>query len=117
MPRGMHPNSQKALQENRAKGQFNSERAVRAQEKSAETKRVFKSLNADLREQCSDEVIDAINKRILDMAKHGNLRAYELVRDGLGEKPTERHEVTINDDSLREMNDFFKREDNQPAEK
>ena len=50
------------------------------------------------------------------MAKHGNLRAYELVRDGLGEKPTEKHEVTINDDSMREMDEFFKRADNEPAE-
>jgi hypothetical protein len=28
-----------------------------------------------------------MNDRIITMAEHGNLRAYELVRDGLGENP------------------------------
>ena len=113
MARGEHPNSRANL----AKGHpFNEETARKAQEKSAETKRVFKSLNQDLREQCDDGTIKAINERLLQMAKHGNLKAYELIRDGLGEKPTEKHEVTVNDDSMREMDEFFKRADNDPAE-
>lgn len=116
MPRGDNPNSRKALQENRHKGQFNAETAVKAQQKSAETKRAFKSLNQDLREQCDDATIKAINERLLQMAKHGNLKAYELLRDGLGEKPTEKHEVTVTDDSMREMDEFFKRTGNEPAE-
>lgn len=116
MPRGMHPNSQKALQENRAKGQFSGESAVRAQEKSVEAKRAYKSLNQDLREQCDDATIKAINERLLQMAKHGNLKAYELLRDGLGEKPTEKHEVTVTDDSMREMDEFFKRTGDEPSE-
>ena len=89
---------------------------MKAQEKRAEVKRAYRSLNADLREQCDEETLRAINDRLLQMAKHGNLRAYELVRDGLGEKPTEKHEVTINDDSMREMDEFFQRADNEPAE-
>lgn len=116
MPRGDNPNSRKALQENRHKGQFNAETAVKAQQKSAETKRAFKSLNQDLREQCDDATIKAINERLLQMAKHGNLKAYELLRDGLGEKPTEKHEVTVTDDSMREMDEFFKRTGNEPSE-
>ena len=116
MPRGMHPNSQKALQENRAKGQFDGETAVKARAKSQEAKTIYKSLNADLREQCTPERLAKINDRILQMAEHGNLRAYELIRDGLGEKPTEKHEVTINDDSMREMDEFFQRADNESAE-
>jgi len=113
MARGEHPNSRANL----AKGhQFNEETARKAQEKSAEVKRAYRSLNADLREQCDEETLRAINDRLLQMAKHGNLRAYELVRDGLGEKPTEKHEVTINDDSMREMDEFFQRADNEPAE-
>ena len=116
MPRGMNPNSQKALEENRHKGQFCGETAVKAQEKSAEKQRLNASLNANLREQATQDRIEKINKRILDMAEHGNLRAYELIRDGLGEKPTEKHEVTINDESMREMDEFFKRTDNVSAE-
>lgn len=116
MPRGMNPNSQKALEENRHKGQFNAETAVKAQEKSVEAKVAYKSLNQDLRERCTPERLAKINERLLQMAEHGNLRAYELARDGLGEKPTEKHEVTINDDSMREMDEFFQRADNEPAE-
>lgn len=113
MARGEHPNSRANL----AKGhQFNAETARKAQQKSAETKRAYKSLNADLREQCDDATIKAINERLLQMAKHGNLKAYELLRDGLGEKPTEKHEVTVTDDSMREMDEFFKRTGNEPAE-
>jgi len=90
--------------------------AVKAQEKSVEARATNKSLNADLRERCTPERIAKINERLLQMAEHGNLRAYELARDGLGEKPTEKHEVTINDDSMREMDEFFQRADNEPAE-
>lgn len=99
MPRGMHPNSQANL--NKAyggKGGFDTESARKAKQKSDEAKAVYKSLNADLREQCDDETIKALNKRVLDMAKHGNLKAYELIRDGLGEKPVDKHEVKLNED-------------------
>lgn len=92
MPRGQHPNSRANL----AKGhQFNEETARKAQQKSAEVKRAYRSLNEDLREQATPEVLADINKRLLQMAKHGNLKAYELLRDGLGEKPIERKEATI----------------------
>lgn len=117
MARGDNPNSRANL--NKAyggKGGFDTESARKAKKKSDEAKAVYKSLNADLREQCDEETLRAINDRLLQMAKHGNLRAYELVRDGLGEKPTEKHEVTINDDSMREMDEFFQRADNEPAE-
>lgn len=112
MPRGVHPNSQANL--NKAyggKGGFDTESARRAKQKSDEAKVVYKSLNQDLREKCTPERLDKINERILQMAEHGNLKAYELVRDGLGEKPTEKHEVTVSDDSMREMYEFFQRED------
>lgn len=117
MARGDNPNSRANL--NKAyggKGGFDTESARRAKQKSDEAKAINKSLNQDLREQATPERIKNINKRILDMAEHGNLRAYELIRDGLGEKPTEKHEVTINDDSMREMDEFFKRTDNVSAE-
>jgi hypothetical protein len=116
MSNGNHPNSRKALEENRAKGQFSGERAVEMGRKSAEARVAYKSLNQDLRERCTPERLAKINERLLQMAEHGNLRAYELARDGLGEKPTEKHEVTINDDSMREMDEFFQRADNEPAE-
>lgn len=108
MPSGEHPNSKANLK----KGvKFSEENARKMQERSVEARTVYKSLNQDLREQCTPERLAKINERILQMAEHGNLKAYELVRDGLGEKPTEKHEVTVSDDSMREMYEFFQRED------
>lgn len=117
MARGMHPNSQANLIKNSDRTpKERQEQARKAGKASGEARAIYKSLNQDLREQCDEETLRAINDRLLQMAKHGNLRAYELVRDGLGEKPTEKHEVTINDDSMREMDEFFQRADNEPAE-
>ena len=95
MPRGEHPNSRKALETHRKGTQFNGETAVKAQRKSLETKAAFKSLNADLREQCTPEMLEKINKKLLALAASGNLKAYELVRDGLGEKPKETVQATV----------------------
>lgn len=89
MPRGEHPNSRKALAAHRRKTQFNGETAVEAGRKSVEAKAVYKSLTADLRERCTPDRIGRINDRLISMAEHGNLKAYELIRDGLGEKPRE----------------------------
>ncbi len=90
MPRGDNPNSRENLKKGK---RFSEETARKAAEKSAETRAINKSLNEDLRERCTPEVIEKINNRVLTMAMHGNLKAYELIRDGLGEKP--RDEVMI----------------------
>ena len=91
MPRGEHPNSRANLKpfEKGLPEKYQREIQRKGTEKAGEVR----SLNANLREKCTPEVMDALNDRILLMAKHGNLRAYELVRDGLGEKPTEKHEL------------------------
>ena len=117
MPRGDNPNSRANLIKNSDRTpKERQEQARKAGKASGEARAVYKSLNADLREQCDDATIKAINERLLQMAKHGNLKAYELLRDGLGEKPTEKHEVTVTDDSMREMDEFFKRTGNEPSE-
>ena len=109
MARGEHPNSRANLKPfNELTENERREMASKAGKASGEARAVYKSLNADLREQCSDEVIQALNKRILDMAKHGNLKAYELIRDGLGEKPVDKHEVNVNEDpSLERLREDF----------
>lgn len=96
MPRGEHPNSRANLKpfEKGLPEKYQREIQRKGTEKASEVR----SLNANLREKCTPEVMDALNDRILLMAKHGNLRAYELVRDGLGEKPTEKHELKLNED-------------------
>ena len=110
------PNSRKALDKNRHKGQFSRDNAVEMAEKSHKARAINRSLNADLREQCTPELMAELNQRVISMARHGNLKAYELVRDGLGEKPTDKHEVSVADDSLRMMDEYFKRTGDAPAE-
>lgn len=82
-----HPNSLKALEENRAKTQFCGESAVRAAQKKHEKEAFFKSINEDLRERCTPELIAAINERLISLALNGNIKAYEMIRNGLGEDP------------------------------
>lgn len=101
MPRGDNPNSRANLR------RLSSKEARKNGKKggivSGETRAAFKSLNADLREQATPERIAKINNRLLSMAEHGNLRAYELIRDGLGEKP--REAAYEPDDGVEVIND------------
>ena len=68
--------------------------AMKAGKASGESRRLKKTLTESLKELCTPEAINEINQKILLMAKRGNLKAYELIRDGLGEKPTDKVEVT-----------------------
>ena len=105
MPRGDNPNSRanlkvpspKEARENCKKGGIAS----------GEARAVYKSLSEDLKEQCTAEEVHEINKRLREMAKHGNLKAYELIRDGLGEKPTEK--IDIRDSSSEALDEYFQR--------
>ena len=54
---------------------------------SGEARAFYKTLTEDLKERCTPERLAKMNDRLITMAEHGNLRAYELVRDGLGENP------------------------------
>lgn len=86
MPRGSNPNSRANLKKGKP---FNAETARKAKQKSDEVKAAYRLLNEDLRERCTPERIEKMNERIIAMAEHGNLKAYELIRDGIGEKPKE----------------------------
>lgn len=95
MGRGDHPNSRKALEENRAKTQFCGETAVEAQKKSAAVQRANGMLSADLKQQLDDDTIERLNAKLIAMAKAGNLKAYEIIRDGIGEKPIDKQQHII----------------------
>lgn len=106
MPRGEHPNSRANLKPFEKGLPEKHQREI--QQKGVEKASQVRSLNADLREQCSDEVIEEINKRIINMAKKGNLKAYELIRDGLGEKPNDKVDLSIlEDESARKAREYF----------
>lgn len=101
MPRGMNPNSLKALEEHRVT--LNSERAVRAGQRSQEVqraKRTFKEeFEAELasmvqgKDGSTTTVKNAITKQVVQKALKGDLRAAEYIRDTIGEKPVEQIEV------------------------
>ena len=85
MPRGDNPNSRKNLKVPSSKeARKNGQKGGKA---SGEARTLKKTLSESLKELCTPEELDAMNRRIISMAKHGNLKAYELIRDGLGEKP------------------------------
>ena len=99
MPRGMHPNSRKALEENRHKGMFHGEKSVEMTQKAIATKarqRTFREefqleLSTMIKDKNGNEmtVRSAITKAMVQKALKGDLRAAEYVRDSAGEKPTD----------------------------
>ena len=97
MPRGSNPNSKANLISNSERTpNERKKQAMKAGKASGESRRLKKTLTESLKELCTPEAINEINQKILLMAKRGNLKAYELIRDGLGEKPTDKLEVTGN---------------------
>lgn len=111
MPRGDNPNSIANLRPVRTKKEAR-ERGRKGGIASGEARAIYKSINEDLREQCTPEKIAKMNQRVIAMAERGNLKAYELIRDGLGEKPNDKVEVTgivnnpmanLTEDELRKL--------------
>lgn len=105
MPRGENPKSRANLKKGKP---FDAETARKAKEKSDKAKAVYRSLNEDLKECCTPERVRKMNKRIIAMAEHGNLRAYELIRDGLGEKPQNRVQLSSQQDDMAKMEEILK---------
>lgn len=117
MPRGMHPNSRKALEENRHKGMFNADTAVEAKKQSTKSfnkNRTFREefqleLSTIIKDKQGNEttVKNAITKALIQKALKGDIRAAEYVRDTVGEKPSDTVELISADftelDKLREQ--------------
>lgn len=114
MPRGDNPNSRANLRRPSSKeARKNGKKGGIA---SGEARAVYRSLQEDLREQATPERIAKINNRLLSMAEHGNLKAYELVRDGLGEKPKDaayEEEQRLRTEKLRMETERLRREADQ----
>lgn len=114
MPRGMHPNSRKALEENRHKGGINAENAVELGKKSAESKRRRKTFREEFEAELAATITDAkgqkttvknaITKMAVQKAIKGDLRALEFIRDTIGEKPIENILISeVDPDVVREV--------------
>ncbi len=117
MPRGEHPNSRANLIVNSERTPKQREdQARKAGQKSGEVRAQNASLSADLKGRCTPDRLAKINERILSMAEKGNLKAYEIVRDTIGEKPTDKHAVAITDDeSARYIDDYFAEKYDRPT--
>ncbi len=106
MPRGMHPNSRKALEEHRKKNQFREgekklKEDVEKREQTKAAKRTFKEeFEAELSVMISQTnragkvvgqttVKNAITKKAVQKALRGDLEAIRFIRDTIGEKPVE----------------------------
>lgn len=89
--RGKHPNSRANLKqftrEGRTKGGINSGIAKREKKTMREILEVFMSLPSATRQGMSNA--EAICWELMEQALQGNLRATELLRDTIGQKPTE----------------------------
>jgi hypothetical protein len=80
------------------KGQLSKEEAKRrgsnGGKKSAEVRKARKTFSEDLLEALSDgKTQEQILKSLLNQCKQGNVRAFEILRDTIGEKPIDRQEV------------------------
>lgn len=98
--RGQHPNSRKALEENRKPFNSSDERAVRAARASSESKRAWRSISsiiADELEREDGKLKDLLGKRILKMALEGNMSAIQYTVKLIGEEPAEKVDITTSD--------------------
>lgn len=81
--------------------QFRGNSAVKAQEKAAKTQRE----NGRLRRICLEEVTDEDLRDFIRAqkvkAKDGDAKAFELIRDTMGEKPVDKIEQTVNEIAFR----------------
>lgn len=95
MPRGDNPNSRANLVQNRGLSREEADRlSSKGGKKSGEVRRANATLTEALKSKCTPEVLDQLTDMLVKRAKQGNLKAFELLRDQIGEKPSEK--ITIN---------------------
>lgn len=92
MPRGDNPNSRKNLKVPSSKeARKNGKKGGIA---SAEARAATKSLSDTLKEALTDEKRQKISEVLIGRALAGNLKAFELIRDSIGEKPKAQVEMS-----------------------
>lgn len=117
MPRGDNPNSRKNLKtfDTRSKEEVREINA-RGGRASGETRRRRKTLREELLALLEDEKIqESMALALVQESIKGNssgsvVRAFESIRDTIGEKPTEKIAVsTLNEDSISKLQDAIKK--------
>lgn len=79
---------------------------------SGEARREKKLIRDRILERMTENDWDEFIDGIIERAKKGD-RAYELLRDTIGEKPVEQVNIMNVDKSLEEMEEFFNKRDEQ----
>jgi len=72
---------------------FHGEIARRAQEKSTEAKKKYRPLKEIAKEKLDEDTWNEILASMIEKARHGDPKAFELLRDTIGEKPSDRLEL------------------------
>ena len=95
MPRGDNPNSRKNLIRPSVDltAEEQRKRASKAGKRSGEARKAYATLTEALKDQCTPEVMQELTAMLIKRAKQGNLKAYELLRDQVGEKPVDKIQV------------------------
>lgn len=93
--RKMSENSLKNLEKANPKNNFNnSEVARKAQEKATEVKREKKLLKEELMLLLAQgKTQEKISLALIEEAIKGNVKAFEVIRDTIGEKPVNKQEI------------------------
>lgn len=97
MPRGSNPKSKENLKKAYGgKGGFSTETARKAAVKSQEVQAENKVFTESFKKACREhpELIEKGAMAILNMAAHGNIKAYELAMKIMGEDPAQKVELT-----------------------
>jgi len=90
--RGKSEGSRKALEEHR--GCFNAETALIANKKSQEKKAEYKTLKEIAKEMFSPERKAQWLAAMAEKADGGDTKAFEVLRDTMGEKPSDSVEIS-----------------------
>ena len=85
--------SEKQLANLEKRNVYNSETALKAQQKSVEAKRQYRPLREIAKEKLDEDTWNEILASMIEKARHGDPKAFELLRDTIGEKPSDRLEL------------------------
>lgn len=94
---------------------LNSKGGVNSGEARRRKRDIRLALEALLEKDISDKhgntmsTAEAIALKQIEKALKGDTRAFEVVRDSAGQKPNDRIDITVNDDSTKEMDEYFAR--------
>lgn len=106
MPTGDNPNSRKNLirPSRDLTVEEQRRRASKAGKASGVARSTSKTLTEALKKQLTPELMDELTMMLIKRAKTGNLKAYELLRDQVGEKPVEHVSVSqVDPETVNEL--------------